>query len=253
MADQLLYLTELLGLAVFDLKGRQLGTVKDAAVVPLLHPSRVDRFFSVEGIPLYKAHTYELVSIYDNPTHENADSMASLFLGLDDPEFIKPTAQDLQRRSTALLNGDALLFETGAGEARATLARDAAPETTIQVLRLIDAGVLAGARVTTTAAGVDITIPITPEVSRLFQPRRSEPGILQQANVLAFCPAEPGGRDLVLRILKARPNMSTCTGFARMEGSSSALNEAAASIDPKILRARVLSGGKAAIAMASGQ
>ncbi len=50
MADQLLYLTELLGLPVFDLKGRKLGTVKDAAVVPLLHPSRVDRFFIGGGL-----------------------------------------------------------------------------------------------------------------------------------------------------------------------------------------------------------
>src|SRR5579871_2422338 len=44
MADQILYLTELLGLGVFDLKGRKLGVVKDAALVPLVHPSRIDRF-----------------------------------------------------------------------------------------------------------------------------------------------------------------------------------------------------------------
>ena len=44
MADDLLFLTELLGLKVYDLKGRRLGLVKDAAIVPLIHPSRVDRF-----------------------------------------------------------------------------------------------------------------------------------------------------------------------------------------------------------------
>jgi magnesium transporter len=44
MADELLFLTELLGLKVFDLKGRGLGFVKDAAIVPLIHGSRVDRF-----------------------------------------------------------------------------------------------------------------------------------------------------------------------------------------------------------------
>jgi flagellar motility protein MotE (MotC chaperone)/sporulation protein YlmC with PRC-barrel domain len=44
MADDILFLTELLGLKVFDLKGRRLGLVKDAAIVPLIHPSRVDRF-----------------------------------------------------------------------------------------------------------------------------------------------------------------------------------------------------------------
>ena len=44
MADQILYLTELLGLGVYDLKGRKLGVIRDAAIVPLLHPSRVDRY-----------------------------------------------------------------------------------------------------------------------------------------------------------------------------------------------------------------
>ncbi len=44
MADEFLFLTELLGLKVYDLKGRRLGLVKDAAIVPLIHPSRVDRF-----------------------------------------------------------------------------------------------------------------------------------------------------------------------------------------------------------------
>src|SRR5580700_1307575 len=44
MADEILFLTELLGLKVYDLKGRTLGVVKDAALVPLIHPSRVDRF-----------------------------------------------------------------------------------------------------------------------------------------------------------------------------------------------------------------
>jgi magnesium transporter len=40
----LLYLSELFNLKVLDLRGRTLGRVKDAAVVPLIHSSRVDRF-----------------------------------------------------------------------------------------------------------------------------------------------------------------------------------------------------------------
>ncbi len=236
---------------------RDTTTGKDVFRIKATNPAtgiglaRVDRFFSAEGIPLYRSHTYDLVSVYDNPTKENADSMASLFLGLDDPDFVKPTSDELRRRSSALLTGKGLLFETGAGEVRAILARDAAPETTVQVLRLVDAGVLAGARVNATEGGVDIVIPITPEVYRLFQPVRSEPGILQEANVLAFCPPGPGGRDLTLRVLKARPSMSICTGFARIEGSFTALSEAATSVDPKILRARVLAGGNSGTAIAS--
>jgi CBS domain-containing protein/sporulation protein YlmC with PRC-barrel domain len=44
MAESLLYLTELVGLKVFDIKGRRIGRVKDAALVPLIDPARVDRF-----------------------------------------------------------------------------------------------------------------------------------------------------------------------------------------------------------------
>jgi magnesium transporter len=43
MATQVLYLTELLGLKVYDLKRRVLGRVRDAALVPVVDPSRVDR------------------------------------------------------------------------------------------------------------------------------------------------------------------------------------------------------------------
>ena len=34
MAEEILYLTELLGLKVYDLKGRLIGTLRDAALVP---------------------------------------------------------------------------------------------------------------------------------------------------------------------------------------------------------------------------
>ncbi len=44
MAEQNLFLTELLGLDVFDLRGRRIGVVKDAAIVPLVDPARIDRF-----------------------------------------------------------------------------------------------------------------------------------------------------------------------------------------------------------------
>lgn len=49
MADERLFLTELLGLKVFDLKGRKIGVVKDAAIVPLVDPVRVDRFLIGSG------------------------------------------------------------------------------------------------------------------------------------------------------------------------------------------------------------
>lgn len=44
-----LFFTELIGMPVYDLKHRRIGRVKDAAVVPLIHPARVDRFLVGAG------------------------------------------------------------------------------------------------------------------------------------------------------------------------------------------------------------
>jgi sporulation protein YlmC with PRC-barrel domain len=44
VADNVLFCTELIGLKVYDTRGRVIGRVKDAALVPIIHPSRVDRF-----------------------------------------------------------------------------------------------------------------------------------------------------------------------------------------------------------------
>ncbi len=43
MAENLLYFTELVSMPVFDLKGRRIGRVRDAAVVPLVDSRRIDR------------------------------------------------------------------------------------------------------------------------------------------------------------------------------------------------------------------
>ncbi len=44
-----LYFTEMIGLPVYDLKRRRIGRVRDAAIVPLIHPARVDRFLVGAG------------------------------------------------------------------------------------------------------------------------------------------------------------------------------------------------------------
>jgi sporulation protein YlmC with PRC-barrel domain len=43
MADNILYFTELLSMPVLDLKGRRIGRVKDAALVPREHSARINR------------------------------------------------------------------------------------------------------------------------------------------------------------------------------------------------------------------
>src|SRR5580700_2611521 len=49
MAETFLYFTELLGLPVYDLKHRRIGHVRDAAIVPLIHPARIDRYLVGAG------------------------------------------------------------------------------------------------------------------------------------------------------------------------------------------------------------
>jgi sporulation protein YlmC with PRC-barrel domain/CBS domain-containing protein len=49
MPGELLYFTELVGLKVYDLKGRRIGRVEDAALVPLVDPVRVDRYLIRAG------------------------------------------------------------------------------------------------------------------------------------------------------------------------------------------------------------
>jgi hypothetical protein len=47
----------------------------------------VDDFSSKQGVPLYKDHEYEIVSIYNNTTREDQDSMAIMYLYLLDKNF----------------------------------------------------------------------------------------------------------------------------------------------------------------------
>jgi hypothetical protein len=50
----------------------------------------VGSYSSAEGVPLYKDHQYELVSVYNNTTPEDQDAMAVMFLYVLDKEFRRP-------------------------------------------------------------------------------------------------------------------------------------------------------------------
>jgi CBS domain-containing protein/sporulation protein YlmC with PRC-barrel domain len=49
MAEDFLYLSEILGVKVYDTKGRRIGTLRDAALVPLIDPNRIDRYLVGAG------------------------------------------------------------------------------------------------------------------------------------------------------------------------------------------------------------
>jgi magnesium transporter len=63
MAENFLYFTELLGLPVYDLKHRRIGRVKDAAIVPLIHPARVDRYLVGAGGPWLSVRYDQIANI----------------------------------------------------------------------------------------------------------------------------------------------------------------------------------------------
>jgi len=63
MADNHLYFTELLSMPVLDLKSRRIGRVKDAALVPREHPSRIARFLVGGGDTWLTLRFDQIVSI----------------------------------------------------------------------------------------------------------------------------------------------------------------------------------------------
>jgi hypothetical protein len=207
-----------------ELTLRDVTANKDIFVAKATNPmnavglTRVDRFSSPEGVMLYKSHKYEIISVYDNPTHENADSMASVFLGLDDPEFVKPTAAQLGYRTAVLFNAERFALQTRAGAVTMTLARDRAPATSIQVARLFDGGAFNGARVTATADAVRIMIPLNAQNWRLLQPLTPESGLAHRAGTVSYCIPGAGTRDIMLSVARRDGVDEQCTAFGRVDG-----------------------------------
>jgi len=51
----------------------------------------VDSFSSAKGIPIYKDHQYQMISVYNNTTPVDQDSMAVMFLFVLDRQFRRPS------------------------------------------------------------------------------------------------------------------------------------------------------------------
>ena len=90
--DNLLYFTELLGMPVLGLKGRRLGRVKDAALVPLAHPARVDRFLMGGGDSWFTIRYDQIRSITLGRGIALADEQ---ILPYHDDEYLLRIARDL--------------------------------------------------------------------------------------------------------------------------------------------------------------
>jgi hypothetical protein len=183
--------------------------------VGLLH---VDEFSSVDGVPLLHTHKYSLISTYDNPTDTNADSMASVFLGLDDSELTVPTSDQLARTSAALFDSSTLVLHTNIGTITAALNRERAPETVIQVARFVLSGALDSSRlIGQKTAAVAVSLPVARTAS-LLQPTRAEGGLERKLGTVTYC--RPGGAraeaTIVVDMDQPKERDSSCVGFARI-------------------------------------
>lgn len=92
MADNLLYFTELLSMPVVDLKGRRIGRVKDAAMVPLVHASRIDRLL-VGGADAWLAIRFDQVRTIS--LAKGIELSEEVLVPYHDDEYLLRIARDL--------------------------------------------------------------------------------------------------------------------------------------------------------------
>lgn len=192
--------------------------------------TKVDTFVSEKGVPLRKDHKYELVSVYDNPTKENADSMASAFLGLADREFVKPDRATLAARAIEYLDkaSDPLaVVRTSIGDFGVALMLDTAPATARQFLRMARSGVWTRARlVRSDAAAIEARPggPLTAVQRAVIRPLLAERGVPHEAGTLSLC---PGDASLTIVVGRAVSRDGQCTAFARVGPGSAVIRQLA--------------------------
>jgi cyclophilin family peptidyl-prolyl cis-trans isomerase len=142
--------------------------------------SFVDSFSSAKGVPLFRDHEYDLVSVYNNTTQTDKDSMAVVLLFMLDKDFKKPTIVSgpvvSPVTASVALHPTRVRFRTSLGELVFKLYPDVAPATVGHFLELVQAGVYNSARfyriepgfVAQTALVEDRPTPMTPQQRALL-------------------------------------------------------------------------------------
>jgi hypothetical protein len=207
-----------------SLEMRDMTTGKTVFLAKAQNPSEgvglthVDEFSSADGVLLQHAHKYSLISSYDNPTNGNVDSMASIFLGLDDPELTIPTSDQLARTSAALFSSNTLVLHTNIGDLTATFDREHASETVMQIVRYALAGALDQQRMLGEKKDVMIEL-ISPKVGPQMQPFHAERGVPRKTGTVTYCLSGGNYRQptIVIDMDEWVPPSNLCIGFARIE------------------------------------
>jgi cyclophilin family peptidyl-prolyl cis-trans isomerase len=202
---------------------------------------RVDSFVSLEGVPMYRDHKYELISVYDNPTKQNADSMASIFLALDDPEFAAPTTAELISRGTIITDGSAVILRTSEGDLGAMLMNAQVPSTVLAFARLVNAGAFADAEGIVTTSSITFTVPMPQDLLRLFHDSAAERKALHVPGALSLCATAESVSFVI--VTRSSPELDVrCTVFAQVGPGGDVLRAINEIGSAHLLRGEILSG-----------
>jgi cyclophilin family peptidyl-prolyl cis-trans isomerase len=155
---------------------------------------RVEYISSVEGLPVYADHEYELVSTYNNTTSENQDSMAVALMYLLDQRFEKrerdtklfPRVAHVERPLDP--GDDLVVFHTSHGDITVEVYPEVAPRHVERVLDLVRKDVYDGTPFSRVEPGFLLQTgypqaretPLSAEQLGLLQPLRSEFSDLNQ-------------------------------------------------------------------------
>ncbi|MBX2797407.1 MAG: hypothetical protein KTR31_07065 [Myxococcales bacterium] len=78
-------------------------TVFEAKVTPRADKvgiERIEHYSSAEGLKIHADHQYELISVYDNTSDKDVDSMAVMYLYMRNPNFRRPDLSSLKPASS---------------------------------------------------------------------------------------------------------------------------------------------------------
>jgi cyclophilin family peptidyl-prolyl cis-trans isomerase len=180
--------------------------------------AHADSFVSLKGVPLYRDHKYELISVYNNTSGTNQDSMASIYFALADPEFVKPTRADLAERAASSSTATALVFRTSLGDFGATLLRDKAPNAVAQFMRLVHSGAFNGARLSAVGTEISVTAPAADDIKPLLRGMAAEMTTKHGIGAVSICPAAPDAKEMSIEIelVPAPYRDGHCTAFAQL-------------------------------------
>ncbi len=101
MAESYLFLTELAGLPVFDLRGRRIGRIRDAAIVPLVEAARIDRFLVGGGWSWLQVRYDQIRSISLQGIHLRDEKLTPYH----DDEYMLRLVRDLLDQQIIDVNG----------------------------------------------------------------------------------------------------------------------------------------------------